>query len=195
MSVSNNTVKVHPDRGWGFSEQGYIVLGTLLVIAIVVVAGWKLMHRKDTAVEVTSLQTMLSNGVALKGRNGYDYSSGASMTGILIQRDGAPSGYTVHGTPSSGTATLTNSYGGQVVIAPVAVNGYNNAFSVTTQSLPQSACIDVATSMNSSGTSNTLTINSTDLSNGAASSEAIAQACTADSGRTGNNTIVVTHNG
>ncbi len=194
MSVSNNAVKIHPDRGWGFSEQGYIALGYLLVITIVVIAGWKLLHKKDTAVEVTSLQTMLSNGVALKGRNGYDYSSGASMTGILIQRDGAPSGYTVHGTPSSGTATLTNSYGGQVVIAPVAVNGYNNAFSVTTQSLPQSACIDVASGMNSSGTSNTLTINSTDFSDGA-SSETIAQACNADSGRTGNNTIVVTHNG
>jgi len=194
MSVSNNTVKVHPDRGWGFSEQGYIVMGTLLVLATVVVAGWKLLHKKDTAVEVTSLQTMLSNGVGLKGRYGYDFSSGASMTGILIKKDLAPSGYTVHGTPSSGTATLTNSYGGQVVIAPVAVNGYNNAFSVTSQSLPESACIDVATAMNSSGTSNTLTINSTDFSDGA-SSEAIAQACTADSGRTGNNTIVVTHNG
>ncbi|MFB4363097.1 type 4 pilus major pilin [Pantoea sp. BS_8] len=194
MSVSNNTVKVHPDRGWGFSEQGYIVMGTLLVLATVVVAGWKLLHKKDTAVEVTSLQTMLSNGVALKGRYGYDFSSGASMTGILIKKDLAPSGYTVHGTPSSGTATLTNSYGGQVIIAPVAVNGYNNAFSVTSQSLPESACIDVASAMNSSGTSNTLTINSTDFSDGA-SSEAIAQACTADSGRTGNNTIVVTHNG
>lgn len=195
MSVSDNNVKKHPDRGWGFMEQGAIGLAYVIVAALVVAGIWKLFSAKDSALEVTSLQTMMSNGTALKTGNGYDFSSGASMTGFLIQKGGAPAGFTVHGTPSSGTATLTNSYGGSVVMAPVTTNGYNNGFTVTSQSVPQAGCIDIATRMMSAGSASSMTINSTDFSSGQVSSEAIGQACTADSGRTGNNTLVFTHNG
>ncbi|WP_205953914.1 type 4 pilus major pilin [Pantoea stewartii] len=196
MSVFNNTAEKHPDRGWAFLEQGAVALAYMVVAALIVAGIWKLFGAKDAATEVTSLQTMMSNGVALKTGNGYDFSSGASMTGFLIQKGGAPSGFTVHGTASSGTATLTNSYGGQVVMAPVAnSNGYNNGFSVTTQSVTQAGCIDIATRMASAGSASSMVINSTDFSSGQVSSEAIGQACTADSGRTGNNTLVFTHNG
>lgn len=196
MPFLNTTAGKHPDRGWGFMEQGAIGLLYAIVITVVLGGVWKLFSAKDSTTEVSSLQTMMSNGTALKGPNGYDFSSGASMTGFLIQKGGAPSGFTVHGTASSGTATLTNSYGGQVVMAPVAnSNGYNNGFSVTTQSVTQAGCIDIATRMASAGSSSSMAINSTDFSSGQVSSEAIGQACTADSGRTGNNTLVFTHNG
>ncbi|MHA7594378.1 type 4 pilus major pilin [Pantoea sp. XAF26B01_ASV70] len=196
MSFLNTTAGKHPDRGWGFLEQGAIALTYILIAAIVVGGIWKLFSAKEAAQEVTSLQTMMSNGTALKGPNGYDFSSGASMTGFLIQKGGAPSGFTVHGTASSGTAMLTNSYGGQVTMAPVAnSNGYNNGFSVTTQSVTQAGCIEIATRMTSAGSASSMAINSTDFSSGQVNSEAIGKACTADSGRTGNNTLVFTHNG
>ncbi|ORM84306.1 pilus assembly protein PilX [Pantoea deleyi] len=195
MSVPNDNVKGYPDRGWGFMEQGAIGLAYVIVVALVVGGIWKLFSAKDAATEVTSLQTMMSNGTALKTGNGYDFSSGAAMTGFLIQKGGAPSGFTVHGTASSGTATLTNSYGGSVIIAPVATNGYNNGFSVTSQSIPQAGCIDITTRMMAAGSASSVSINSTDFSSGQVSSEAIGQACTADSGRSGNNTLVFTHNG
>ncbi|MGC0788636.1 type 4 pilus major pilin [Pantoea agglomerans] len=196
MSYFNNSAGKHPDRGWGFLEQGAIALAYVIVVAIVVGGIWKLFSAKDAAQEVSSLQTMMSIGTALKGTNGYDFSSGASMTGFLIQKGGAPSGFTVHGTASSGSATLTNSYGGQVVMVPVAnSNGYNNGFSVTTQSVTQAGCIEIATRMASAGSASSMAINSTDFSSGQASSESIGKACNADSGRTGNNTLVFTHNG
>lgn len=53
------------------------------------------------------------------------------MTGALIQMGGVPKTMTVRGTPSSGTATLYNSWGGAVTVAPASTSGFNNGFTVT----------------------------------------------------------------
>ncbi len=53
----------------------------------------------------------------MKGVDGYAFTSGAKMTDTLIQA-GAAKGMTVSGDPASGSATLWNSWGGQIVVAP-----------------------------------------------------------------------------
>ncbi len=102
---------------------------------------------KSVGVEVPNLQTIVTNAQQLKQtQGGYNFTSGTTMTGTLIQQGGAPKAcWTIQGTASSGSATMWNSYGGQVVMAPVATNGFNNGFSVTTQKVPQADCISLAT--------------------------------------------------
>ncbi|RQM37906.1 type 4 pilus major pilin [Erwinia psidii] len=185
-----------PDRGWGILEHGSIALATLMVIAIVGSLIYGLWGKKSVAVETSNIQTLVSNAQQLKqGQGGYNFTSGTTMTGTLIQLGGAPRGMTVQGTASSGSATLWNSYGGQVVIAPVASDGFNNGFSVTSQKVPLADCIAVTTQLGSAGAFSAITINSTDYSDGIVSAESAGKSCTSDSGMTGGNTLVFTHNG
>ncbi|WP_279344027.1 type 4 pilus major pilin, partial [Salmonella enterica] len=67
---------------------------------------------KDAGSELTNYQNLATNTIGLmKGVDGYAFSSGAKMTGILIQ-NGAAKGMTINGDPASGTATLANTWGG-----------------------------------------------------------------------------------
>lgn len=187
----------HPDRGWGILEHGTIAIGTIIVLALVGALVWSLWGKKSVAVEVSNLQTVVTNAQQLKqAQGGYNFTSGTTMTGTLIQQGGAPkAGWTIQGTASSGTATMWNGYGGQVVLAPVASNGFNNGFSVTTQKVPQADCISITTQLGSGGAFSAITINSTDYSDGLVSAEEAGKSCSSDSGMTGNNTLVFTHNG
>ena len=186
-----------PDRGWGIMEHGAIALLTIVVICIVGAWIWSLWGKKSVGVEVSNLQFIVTNSQQIKQtQGGYNFTSSTTMTGTLIQQGGAPkAGWTIQGTASSGTATMWNSYGGQVAIAPVATNGFNNGFSVTTQKVPQADCTSIATQLGSGGAFSAISINSTDFSDGIVSAEAAGKSCTADSGMTGNNTLVFTHNG
>ena len=83
------------------------------------------------------------------------------MTGALIQMGGVPKTMTVRGTPSSGTATLYNSWGGAVTVAPASTSGFNNGFTVTYEKVPQDACIQIATQISRTGLTNGITLNST----------------------------------
>ncbi|ADF59987.1 TPA: pilus assembly protein PilX [Citrobacter freundii] len=198
--MSSQTSHYHqrqPDRGWGILEHGSIALFTVIVICIVGALVWGLSGKKSVAVETSNIQTVVTNAQQLKQtQGGYNFTSGTTMTGTLIQQGGAPkAGWTIQGTASSGTGTMWNSYGGQVVMAPVASNGFNNGFSVTTQKVPQADCISIATQLGSGGAFSAISINSTDYSDGLVSAEDAGKACTADTGMTGNNTLVFTHNG
>ncbi|NIH12089.1 MAG: pilus assembly protein PilX [Serratia symbiotica] len=185
-----------PDRGWGILEHGSIALVTIVVLAIVGAMVWGLWGKKSVAVETSNLQAIVTNAQQLKqGQGGYNFTSGTTMTGTLIQIGGAPKGMTVQGTTSSGTATLWNSYGGQVVIALVAANGFNNGFSVTSHKVPQADCIAIATQLGSAGAFSAITINSTAYNDGVVSTELAGKACSSDTGMTGNNTLVFIHNG
>ncbi len=123
------------DHGWGILEYGSIALVTIVVLAIV--EPWYVdCGKKSVAVETSNLQSIVTNAQQLKQVQGeYNFTSGTTMTGRLIQIGGTTKGMTVQGTTSSSTAMLWNSYGGQVVIAPVAV-GFNNGFSVTSHKAP-----------------------------------------------------------
>lgn len=137
--------------------------------------------KKSVAVETSNLQSIVTNAQQLKQVQGeYNFTSGTTMTGRLIQIGGTTKGMTVQGTTSSSTAMLWNSYGGQVVIAPVAV-GFNNGFSVTSHKAPQADCIAI-------------TINSTAYNDGVVSTELAGKAYSSDTGMTGNNTLVFIHN-
>ncbi|MEM0672594.1 type 4 pilus major pilin [Dickeya oryzae] len=192
MSVSVNQ---RPHRGWAILEHGTVAVLIIIVVAYVASKLWDLWFKKDVAVETTNIQTLVSNGRAMKSNSGYNFTSGTTMTGTLIQVGGAPKGMTVQGTASSGTATLWNSYGGQVVVAPVATSGFNNGFSVTYPRVPQADCISIAQQLGGGGAFASITINSTAFSDGAVSAEDAGKSCQADSGRTGNNTLVFTVNG
>nr|WP_310615715.1 type 4 pilus major pilin [Pantoea cypripedii] len=186
-----------PDRGWGILEQGSIAIWTIIALCFVGALLYALLGKKSVAVETSNIQTIVTNAQQLKQtQGGYNFTSGTSMTGTLIQQGGAPkAGWTIQGTASSGTATMWNSYGGQVVMAPVATNGFNNGFSVTTQKVPQADCISIVTQLGSGGAFSAISINSTDYSDGIVSAEDAGKACSADTGMTGNNTLVFTHNG
>lgn len=195
--MSEQTFSKRPcDRGWGILEHGSIALVTIIVISVVAAWVWSLWGKKSVAVETSNLQMIVSNAQMLKqGNGGYNFTSGTTMTGTLIQAGGAPKGMTVQGAASSGTATLWNSYGGQVIIAPVTSNGFSNGFTVTTQKVPQADCLSIVTQLGSAGAFSAITINSTDYSNGLVSAEEASQSCSSDSGMSGNNTLVFTHNG
>ncbi|CCP01882.1 prepilin [Erwinia amylovora Ea644] len=187
--------KRQQDRGWGILEHGTIGIITLMVLTVVGAWLWSLWSKKSVAIETSNIQTIVANAQMLKSNNSYNFTSGSTMTGTLIQIGGAPKGMTVQGTGSSGSATLWNGYGGQVVLAPVASNGFNNGFSVTAQKVPQADCIAITTQFGSAGAFSAITINSTGFSDGVVSAESAGKACSPDSGMTGNNTLVFTHNG
>lgn len=187
--------KRQQDRGWGILEHGTIGIITLIVLTVVGAWLWSLWSKKSVAVETSNIQTIVANAQMLKSNNGYNFTSASTMTGTLIQIGGAPKGMTIQGTASSGSATLWNGYGGQVVLAPVASNGFNNGFSVTAQKVPQADCIAITTQFGSAGAFSAITINSTSFSDGVVSAESAGKACSSDSGMTGNNTLVFNHNG
>ncbi|MCV5688353.1 pilus assembly protein PilX, partial [Escherichia coli] len=71
------------------------------------------------ATETANIQTIITSAQSLlKGSDGYTLTSSAKMTGALIQMGVIPSGMTVQGDKTSGTATLYNAWGGAVTVAP-----------------------------------------------------------------------------
>ncbi|KMK84133.1 type 4 pilus major pilin [Pectobacterium brasiliense] len=187
--------KRSPHRGWAIMENGAVALIVIVVISLVLGGIYMLWGRKDVAVEVSNYQNLITTAQGLlKDSSGYNFSSGTKMTGTLIQVGGVK-GVTVQGTRSSGTATLWNSWGGQIVLAPVASNGFNNGFTLTSEKIPQEACIAIATRMASSGTASGITINSAAHADGLVSLESAGSECLADSGRTGQNKLTFTING
>jgi len=195
MSVQTASFRRQPHRGWAIMENGSIAL--LVVVVIVLVAGLiiGLWNRKDVAVETTNVQSIVTSTRGyLKGQTGYNFTSGTTMTGTLIQIGGVPKGMTVEGDATSGTATLWNTWGGQVVLAPVASEGgFNNGFSLTYPQVPQDACIAMAQQL--SGSFASLAINSTVHSDGVVTAETAGQECTKNSGTSGQNTLIFTVNG
>lgn len=189
-------LRTTPHRGWGILESGGVALVVIVVIAVVLGGLYSLWGRKDVALEMSNLQTISTSAQGLlKGSNGYDFTSADTMTGTLIQVGGVPKSMTTQGDTSSGSATLWNAWGGQVMVTPVATNGFNNGFSVTYESVPQDPCISITTRMSAGGTVSGITINSTAHADGKVTAESAGKACTKDAGRTGQNKLVFSYNG
>lgn len=144
--LKKNEKETSHDKGWGIMEQGAIALVVIIVLALVFGGLYMLRSRTGVANESSNIQTIITSTQGLlKGSDGYTFTSGAKMTGALIQMGGVPKTMTVRGTPSSGTATLYNSWGGAVTVAPASTSGFNNGFTVTYEKVPQDACIQIAT--------------------------------------------------
>lgn len=182
-----------PHSGWGILEQGGIGLVIVIVIIAVVALVAGLWSKKDVAMEVSNYQSMTSSARGyLKSANaGYNFASGASMTGTLISVGGAR-GMQTQGDPSSGTATLLNSFGGQIILTPVATNGFNGGFSISTAKVPQDACISIAQQLGSSGAYSSIAINGSQHSDGVVNAETATKECTKNVGTTGQNTLTFT---
>ncbi|EHL5833411.1 TPA: type 4 pilus major pilin [Salmonella enterica] len=185
-----------PEKGWGFMEQIAIALAVIVVIALVLGSYYLLKSRTSVASESSNIQTIITSTQGLlKGTDGYTFTSAAKMTGALIQMGGVPKSMTVRGTPSSGTATLYNSWGGSVTVAPSATAGFNNGFTVTYEKVPQDACIQIATQISHTGLATAITLNATAHSDGKVTTEQASAQCTADSGGNGTNKLIFTVNG
>ncbi|EBU5081929.1 pilus assembly protein PilX [Salmonella enterica subsp. enterica serovar Eastbourne] len=185
-----------PDKGWGTADQGGS--GIIGILVLVVVAGliWGLWKMFDSGSETANIQDIATKTKGyMGGRNGYDFTSGTTMTGYFIQRGLAPSGMKVVGDKTSGSATLWNTWGGQVVLAPVSSGaGVNTGFSITTNKVPQEDCISFVKQFGT-GFFSEISINSTVHSDGEVTSEEGGRECTQDTGSNGNNTLIFTKNG
>lgn len=194
MKTMNTTTR--HDRGFSADAGGTMLL--ILVFTGFVIAGvWALWGQKDEGVEQTNLQRLATNTMGMmRDVDGYSFTSGAKMTGALIQK-GAAKGITIKGEPSSGTATLTNVWGGAIVVAPDAGGGtgFNNGFTITTEKVPQSACIALTVAMSRGGGPTAIKINGTSHADGKVTGENASSECTADNGRLGVNTLVFSYNG
>lgn len=186
-----------PDKGWGTADQGSSgIIGTLALIVVVALI-WGLWALFNSGSETSNLQAIATNTKGyMGGRGGYAFSSGTTMTGNLIQRGLAPSSMRVVGDESSGTATLWNTWGGQVVLAPVSSGaGINNGFSITYNKVPLKECISIAQQYGNGAIFNEITLNSSVHSDGSVTAEEAGKECTKNSGSTGTNTMVFTVNG
>lgn len=185
-----------PHRGWGILESGGVALVVIVVITVVLGGLYMLWNRKDIALESANVQSIITSTQGLlKGRNGYNYTSGAVMTGLLIQVGGAPKNMMTKGNVTAGTATLWNTWGGQVIVAPVIANGFNHGFSVSYPKVPQDACIAITTRLSAGGSISGISINSTAFSDGNVTVENAGAVCVKDTGRSGINTLTFTVNG
>lgn len=195
-SLKKNEKGASHDKGWGIMEQGAIALVVIVVLTLVFGGLYMLRSRTSVANESSNIQTIITSTQGLlKGSDGYTFTSSAKMTGALIQMGGVPRTMTVRGTPSSGSATLYNSWGGDVTIAPASTSGFNNGFTVTYEKVPQDACIQIATQISRTGLTNGITLNSTAHSDGKVTTEEAGAQCTADNGSTGTNKLIFTING
>ncbi|WP_145501906.1 type 4 pilus major pilin [Yersinia similis] len=185
-----------PHSGWGILESGGVALVVIVVIAVVLGGIYTLWNRKDIALESANVQSIITSTQGLlKGRNGYSFASGTTMTGILIQVGGVPKNMMTKGNVTASTATLWNTWGGQVIVAPVTANGFNHGFTLTYQKVPQSVCIAITTRLSAGGSISGITINSTVYSDGNITAENAGTACVKDTGRIGMNTLAFTVNG
>ncbi|EAB3870738.1 pilus assembly protein PilX [Salmonella enterica subsp. enterica serovar Uganda] len=195
QSVSaRRRISAKPDRGHVIVQNAAGILWTILGMVVVTVMVWSIWGMFNRSIETSNVQSIAS---AVKGNmkqqgKGYNFTSGTSMTGNMIQRGLAPGNMTIVGDKTSGSATLWNTWNGQVVIAPVAINGYNGGFSITYNKVPQEDCIDMSQKLAPVFTS--LTVNSS-VHNGEVTGESAGKECTKDSGGDGTNKLVFTYNG
>ncbi|WP_145592808.1 type 4 pilus major pilin [Yersinia bercovieri] len=189
------TVKKSPDKinkGTTLTEIIIWMVIAGVTMAAVYAASKGAFSSSDTSKELNSYNEMMAKTPRLlKNAGQYPYSGSSDMTGTyIVMASGAPVGLNLVGTASSGSASLTNTYGGEVTLTPVTSSGgQKSGFSLTTAGIPQDACTVLATTLSSSSNVVTTKVNGTSTSGPLTSAKAVQQ-CTADSGSTGNNTLI-----
>lgn len=104
----------------------------VIVLGFIAAAVWKVLTGTDSTVEVSNVTTLMSNTKQLKGRTGYG-ASGTNLIPSLIAIEGT-GGMSVSG------STVVNQWNGAVTLVS---NGMT--YTLTTASVPKSACIALAT--------------------------------------------------
>ncbi|WP_210512600.1 type 4 pilus major pilin [Pantoea ananatis] len=176
-------------------EAVIVGIASLLVLVWVLSSGNSLFSRSDYTEEMSNAGEIMTNTRGMLKTSGmYQFSSAAAMTGALIQFGGAPGSMAVVGTKSSGTASLTNRWGGSTTVGPVSTSGgQNTSFELTYTKVPQEACTQMSQKMSSANNVASTSINGSSTSGTVSASVAAAQ-CSADSGSSGTNTLVFTSN-
>ncbi|EDW3159281.1 pilus assembly protein PilX, partial [Salmonella enterica] len=72
------------------ADAGATAIFILVVVGLIAAGVWSMWGKKDAGSELTNYQNLATNTIGqMKGVNGYAFSSGAKMTGILIQNGAA----------------------------------------------------------------------------------------------------------
>lgn len=190
----NNKRNIH--RGFVTLE----ILGGLAVLAVIIVlavgAVSKMFNKSTLNDEIANVQSLATQTRGmLKTKGEYAFTSGAKMTGTLIQFGGVPSGMTINGEKPKGDAKMTNGWGGEVIVAPEKVQGSQNnkGFSITYKNVPQEACSVMATKLSSSTLLNEVSISGSN-NVGVVTAEKAATQCKPDNGSNGVNTLIFKSN-
>lgn len=194
MSFLSRKTAVH--RGALTLPEAIIVSTVAMIIIIAVYAsGGGLFNSADYSEEMSNSSEILTKTRGmLKTGGAYNFSSAAAMTGALVQFGGSPGGMPVNGTKSSGSASLTNRWGGSVTVQPVDTGGgQKTAFSLTYTQVPQEACAMMSQKLSGANNVASTSINGS-TTTGLVSSSVASSQCKADSGSTGTNTLVFTSN-
>lgn len=168
-----------------------IILAVIVIMVIYIFANSGSLFRKnDTTMELGNAQEIMTQTrTLLKTQGGYEFSDAAKMTGTLVQFGGVPNSMTLVGDKSSGSATVINTWGGSVTVQAEASSGGNNTgFSLTYESVPQEACVTMATKMSQTTVVSETSINGT-ATVGAVTAANAGSQCQADTGSNGNNTL------
>lgn len=183
-------------RGWAIMEQGGVALAVIFVIALVYGGINGLRSKTNIGTESSNIQTIItSTQNLLAGADGYSFSSGSKMMGALIQMNAIPRTMRVGGDRTSGTATLYNTWGGEITLDTITTNGFANGFRLTYDKVPQAECIQIVTSLSKSAIANGIAINSNSHDDGKVTTEDASTQCTADNSGAGSNKLVFTVNG
>lgn len=161
----------------------------IMVITIFLNAG-SLFGKNETSNELANVQDIMTNTrTLLKTQGVYDFSDSSAMMGALIEFGGVPKSMTVVGESTSGSATLINTWGGSVTLAPAASSGGKTGFTLTYEKVPQQACATLATKVSQAVAETAINGSSTV---GTVSATTAGSQCTKDSGSTGTNTLKFT---
>lgn len=127
-------------RGLTAIELAVALMVSLLVLAIAVKYGPKLMATNKSATEVSAVSQLISNIQATKTVSGYG-ASGTDLIAGLVNANGIPAGMTINGT------SVTNSFGGAVTAKSTGIG-----FTVTSAALTSEACVALATNLGGNDT-------------------------------------------
>ncbi|NTZ47721.1 prepilin [Lelliottia aquatilis] len=183
MKENNNI-----NRGWLSIE----LIGVLLVVILGICGAVAWMNssfsENDNSNELANINSIMSQTRGLiKTPSGY---GDDELTGTLVEYGGVPATMSIHGTASSGSATVTNTWGGDVTIQPVTISGTAGVgFSVTYNKVPQQACTTLTTKLSTGSMVSQTTINGTNFTGEVTPAKA-GTACVADDGSVGSNTII-----
>ncbi len=167
------------------------MLVILAVIAIMAVAiflnAGSLFGKNETSTELANTQEIMTNTrTLLKTQGVYDFSDAATMMGTLIQFGGVPKSMSVVGEASSGSATLINTWGGNVTLEPTSSGSGKTGFTLTYEGVPLEACATLTTKVSQAVAETS--INGTTTVGTVSASVASGQ-CTKDNGSAGTNTL------
>lgn len=156
----------HPRQQHGFIsiEMVIVLIIIALGLGLAVSRGAGLFGSSNISEEQSNLATLTTNTRALKGSNGYG-TSGTNLVPSLIAINGVPKNMSVN------AGVLYNVYGGSVSVSSTGMG-----FAITSSSLPQDACIALATRVAKNEYERTQ-INSGSALNGEVSSVAATTAC------------------